>query len=301
MENKTAAETHPYFFRPDQDIDRRQCKRVVPMQVLSLGMSRTGTACASFPPPFNSHPLIMTPKAMKAALHILGYNDVYHGTDVYSNIRDCDMWTPALRAKYFGVGKPFGRAQFDQLLGHCAAITDGPANSFGPELIDAYPDAKVVLVEREFDAWFKSFNGIIEGVYGKTFLFLQYTDPAWMGRIQKVVSAWVPGQFQAKKADECRRNARSVYEAHYREIREVTPKERLLEYRLGDGWEPLCKFLGKEIPDVPFLKINESAMLKRQLRIVGLKALKRSLKNVGFVIGMLLGAAMGLYWLSVLF
>jgi hypothetical protein len=89
---------------------------------------------------------------MKAALHILGYDDVYHGTDVYSNIKDCDMWIDALNAKYFGKGKPFGRAEFDKLLGHCAAITDGPANCFGPELIDAYPTAKVVLVERDFDA-----------------------------------------------------------------------------------------------------------------------------------------------------
>ena len=89
---------------------------------------------------------------MKAALHILGYDDVYHGTDVYSNIKDCDMWIDALNAKYFAKRKPFGRAEFDKLLGHCAAITDGPANCFGPELMDAYPDAKVVLVERDFDA-----------------------------------------------------------------------------------------------------------------------------------------------------
>ena len=89
---------------------------------------------------------------MKAALHILGYDDVYHGTDVYSNIKDCDMWIDALNAKYFAKGKPFGRAEFDKLLGHCAAITDGPANCLSLELMDAYPDAKVILVERDFDA-----------------------------------------------------------------------------------------------------------------------------------------------------
>ena len=45
METKSAEETHPYFFKPDQNINRRLCTRTVPMQVLSLGMSRTGTAC----------------------------------------------------------------------------------------------------------------------------------------------------------------------------------------------------------------------------------------------------------------
>ncbi|TVY80706.1 hypothetical protein LSUE1_G003579 [Lachnellula suecica] len=44
MDTKTAEETHPYLFHSDQGIDRRVCKRTVPMQVLSLDMSRTGTA-----------------------------------------------------------------------------------------------------------------------------------------------------------------------------------------------------------------------------------------------------------------
>jgi hypothetical protein len=28
------------------------------------------------------------------------------------------MWTEALEAKYDGKGKPYGRAEFDKLLGH---------------------------------------------------------------------------------------------------------------------------------------------------------------------------------------
>ena len=36
---------HPELFQSDAKIDRRSCKRVIPMQVLSLGFSRTGTAC----------------------------------------------------------------------------------------------------------------------------------------------------------------------------------------------------------------------------------------------------------------
>ncbi|KAM6537998.1 hypothetical protein FALCPG4_003887 [Fusarium falciforme] len=30
------------------------------------------------------------------------------------------------------------------------------------------------------------------------------------------------------------------------------PKERLLEWSVEDGWEPLCEFLGKPVPDEPF-------------------------------------------------
>ena len=32
-------------FTNDTDIDRRNCRRVVPMRVLILGLGRTGTAC----------------------------------------------------------------------------------------------------------------------------------------------------------------------------------------------------------------------------------------------------------------
>jgi len=45
------------------------------------------------------------------------------------------MWKEAFRAKYDLVGKPYGREEFDQLLGHCMATTDFPACVLGPELI----------------------------------------------------------------------------------------------------------------------------------------------------------------------
>lgn len=67
------------------------------------------------------------------------------------NPRDCEMWLEALQAKYDGKGKPFGREQFDQLLGHCQAISDAPATCFTPELLAAYPNAKVILSNRHID------------------------------------------------------------------------------------------------------------------------------------------------------
>jgi len=51
--------------------------------------------------------------------------------------------------------------------------------------------------------------------------------------------------------------ARKVFLDHYQHVRDITPKERFLEYRVQEGWEPLCKFLGHEAPDEPFPRINE--------------------------------------------
>lgn len=34
------------------------------------------------------------------------------------------------------------------------------------------------------------------------------------------------------------------------------PEERRLEFKLKDGWEPFCEFLGKPVPDMPFPRVN---------------------------------------------
>jgi hypothetical protein len=51
---------------------------------------------------------------------MLGYNDTYHGfSAILENPMDCDMWLEALKAKYDHQGRPYGREEFDKLLGHC--------------------------------------------------------------------------------------------------------------------------------------------------------------------------------------
>jgi len=80
-------------------------------------------------------------------------------------------------------------------------------------------------------------------------------------------------------------NARAVYRRHYAEIRAMVPEERLLEYELGSGWEPLCAFLGKRVPDVAFPHRNEAETLELAFGYVIAKAIKRSLMNVAIVLG----------------
>ena len=51
-------------------------------------------------------------------------------------------------------------------------------------------------------------------------------------------------------------------EAHI--IPSIADKHRLLIFEVKEGWEPLCKFLGKPVPDVPFPKVRMSAFDKMQ-------------------------------------
>ncbi|KAF2167196.1 hypothetical protein M409DRAFT_66227 [Zasmidium cellare ATCC 36951] len=252
----------PFLFRED-DIDRHKCSRVVSMRVLSLGMSRTGTA------------------SMQKALTILGF-PTSHGFDMHENPRDCDMWMEAYNAKYFGDRSiKLDGVFWDKLLGHVSGVTDTPANCFGPELIAAYPNAKVVLIERDFDKWFPSFEqAVIAGTDSPAgFKVMQAVEKKYEKVIPVVWRGVMQGQFHASNSKEFRENAKEVYGRHYAEIREVLKDqpERLLEFQLDQGWEPLCAFLGKPVPDVPFPKVNEGAEHDEMLKVVYTKFLRDAL------------------------
>ena len=47
------------------------------------------------------------------------------------------------------------------------------------------------------------------------------------------------------------------YQLHYDNVRAVVPPERLLEYNVKEGWEPLCNFLNLPIPNEPVPHIND--------------------------------------------
>lgn len=121
-------------------IDRTQSTRTVPMRCLVLGAGRTGT------------------KSICKALTILGLDHVYHMDSALNNPPDNDLWLRALARKYPDErhqASAFDREHWDQLLGHCQAVTDFLAVIFAKELIETYPEAKVVLTNRNVDSWYE--------------------------------------------------------------------------------------------------------------------------------------------------
>ena len=41
---------------------------------------------------------------------------------------------------------------------------------------------------------------------------------------------------------------KQVFNDYYAELRALVPPENLLEYKMGQGWEPLCEFLEVPVP-----------------------------------------------------
>ncbi|KAJ7161892.1 P-loop containing nucleoside triphosphate hydrolase protein [Mycena crocata] len=230
-------------------LDRRGASRTVPMKVLVLGFCRTGTA------------------SMRKALETLGYNDTHHMQAVLVNPLEVDMWTEAVKAKFSGVGKPYGREEWDELLGHCQAVTDLPAIMFSEELIAAYPDAKVILTNRDPEKWWKSYSEALQPIWrSRKVAFAAWLDPEHLGKVfafsRLTVSTFLGSATNADKEDAKRRMV-----AHYEKVRKLVPKERLLEYEVGGGWNPLCAFLGNEVPDTEFPRVNDTKAIRQAINM----------------------------------
>lgn len=186
---------------------------------------------------------------------------MYHGWHpIFGNPRDNEMWSEALAAKFDGVGKPYGREEFDRLLGHCQGVSDIPAILFAKELIEAYPDAKVILTHRNFDTWFKSCSESLD---------VALKHPINFGLMQPLVTLFKRHDRWTRPVllktwtilfkGDFKRNARQVWDEHYDLVRSLVPPERLLEYNVKSGWDPLVEFLDAEHPNVPFPTGNTTA------------------------------------------
>jgi hypothetical protein len=45
------------------------------------------------------------------------------------------------------------------------------------------------------------------------------------------------------------KNGKRRFNEYYAEIRSMVPAENLLEYKMGEGWKPLCDFLEVPVPE----------------------------------------------------
>ena len=220
---------------------------------------------------------------MQSALETLTGTPCYHGFVPLNKISHIGPWTRAFEAKYHFNGRPFTRQDWDNLLGDYGAVTDVPTICFADELIAAYPEAKVVLVERDIESWYRSFESYIDGYYQPINRVLTALDPQFIrpcARLMAYILGDRKGFFRAGSKKELQYNARLVYREHYAHVRAITPKERLLEFELKEGWGPLCEFLGKKVPDARFPRLHEGDALKKWVVGVQRKGMLNVVRNL---------------------
>jgi hypothetical protein len=194
------------------------------LEVIGAGFGRTGTM------------------SMKYALEQLGFARCYHMMEVAGNPHHLPAWERALQRE---------PVDWDELFMGYRAVVDWPACSYWRTLAERYPQAKIVLTLRDGASWYRS---VCSTIYPSSMAGLESDDP-FRRRYAEWIRALIwEGTFDGRIDDEAHTIA--VFEAHNRAVIEAVPPERLLVYRPGDGWEPLCAFLGVPVPDAPFPKVN---------------------------------------------
>ncbi|KAI3401971.1 hypothetical protein diail_3945 [Diaporthe ilicicola] len=93
------------------------------------------------------------------ALQMLGYRP-YHMYEVVQSTMHMGILEEALNAKYFGVGKPYGKAEFDKWFADYDTLVEIPA-FFVEDIIAAYPDAIFIHVDRDVEKWATSVQNVL--------------------------------------------------------------------------------------------------------------------------------------------
>ncbi len=184
------------------------------LQVIGAGFGRTGT------------------ESLKKALEILGFGPCYHMYEVMPHPDRVALWRAAAKGDL---------PNWDDVFAEYNSTVDWPAAYFWRELSAHFPDAKIILSHRDAEGWYESMNKTILEV------LRQSTDPESIGLAligQKV--------FDGKYED--RNHVIDTYTRNVRDVQAAFGPERLLTYELGSGWEPLCAFLGCDVPgeDYPY-------------------------------------------------
>lgn len=184
--------------------------------------------------------------SLKVALEKLGYNKCYHMFEFFERPADEELWNPLIEGK---------DTDYDKLFDGYQAAVDTPATIFTFELLKKYPNAKVILNQRDPKKWYESAKNTIYAQGEKW--------QALYPHCKKVVHHHFNTQLEGKIFDEEYMIKR--YTQHYEEVRKIVPENQRIEFEASQGWEPLCKFLGKEIPNEPFPRLNDSKTIVENL------------------------------------
>src|SRR5918995_5738042 len=195
------------------------------MRVVGAGFGRTGTT------------------SLKAALEELGFGPSYSLSEVFANPQHVGFWEEAVGCHIRE--KPDWEGFF---VGYGVAV-DWPACSFYEELMEAFPEAPVILTVRDPAPWYESTRSTIYELRRLT------TGPLPVRAALAFAGRFVPGvagtvrladrlvwedTFDSRFED--RAYAVGIFERHNEAVRRRGPPGRLFGFHGREGWGPLFGF-----------------------------------------------------------
>jgi Sulfotransferase domain len=207
------------------------------MELIGAGMPRTGTL------------------TQKVALEKLGLAPCYHWVDVLMDLEtQVPLWMDA-------VG---GKVASATILDGYRSCADWPGGYFYAQLLESHPQAKVLLSVRDPERWEPSFREtIVDMCHGESLIRLVSSarakiDPLW-AQYLALVDAMFWGERGTFSKGHSPADLIEGFIAHNEAVKRVVPPDQLLVWEVGDGWQPLCEFLGVPVPDEPLPHANDRA------------------------------------------
>jgi hypothetical protein len=204
------------------------------MRLIGAGLPRTGTL------------------TQKLALEQLGLDPCYHWVNLLADLEEVERWDRAMD----------GDGQWAEIFDGAHATVDWPGGYFYRELMDFYPQAKVLLSVRNPESWERSFRDTIWTMsHGQSVMPLlsrarAEIDPRWKRYLALVDRMFWGPQGTFAEGDEPAQMIEQM-ERHTEEVKSAVPADRLLVWDVKEGWEPLCEFLGLDVPDGPLPHAND--------------------------------------------
>jgi hypothetical protein len=213
------------------------------MKVIGAGLPRTATT------------------TQMLALDILGFGPCYHMRNLMADLDQTALWHRAVH----GEGEPI----WDQVFDGFASTTDWPSAFFYRELIDVYPDAKVILSVRDAGSWERSMRDTVWAIYHSDNLLHHMSrarylvDPQWRAWVDLMTEMmWVGPHAPFTGSYSDREQLIAGYHRWNQEVQATVPAERLIVWDPAEGWEPLCEFLEVDVPSEPLPEVNDTQGFK---------------------------------------
>lgn len=189
--------------------------------------------------------------SLKLALERLGFGPCLHMSDFSADPVLCDSWLSALKHDY---------PDWTELLQDYGAIVDWPGCNYIGQLIEHFPHARVIYLERDFESWFHSIRQTI----GPALQWSANIPPEKRSPFIEFANREVQAKTFRGHLD--RQSLARIYRQHRETVSDIVHREKLLCMRLANGWGPLCEFLECPVPDEAFPHANPSAGFIQTLR-----------------------------------
>jgi len=208
------------------------------------------------------------------ALEELGYPTL-HTQHLYENEEVISMWADEVFFPSHEANKAeLRRPNLDLIASKFSATADLPMALYYEQVMEEYPDCKFILTTRDSsEVWFRSWDTLTKSIAQPTHLGSFFLSNAvqymayyrWLFSIVNKDDSFLTASFPLPEQNKER--AIESYEEHNRKVREIIPADKLLEYSVKEGWQPLCDFLEigpSDCPQTPFPKTNSARSVQVQ-------------------------------------